>query len=43
MYPAAVRYLRGTSTQEVLDVLAELGSDARVLAGWLCQPELAPG
>ena len=33
MYPAVVRYLRAITTQEVLDVLAEVGSDARVLAG----------
>lgn len=33
MYPAPIRYLRPSGQQEVLDVLAELGSDARILAG----------
>lgn len=33
MYPSRIRYLRPTDQPEVLDVLAELGSDARVLAG----------
>lgn len=33
MYPPRFRYLRAESTEHVLDVLAELGADARVLAG----------
>lgn len=33
MYPAPVRYLRPSGSDEVLDVLAELGSEACVLAG----------
>lgn len=33
MYPARFRYLRPSGIDETLDILAELGSDARILAG----------
>lgn len=33
MYPARLRYLRPSTVDETVDVLADLGSDARVLAG----------